>query len=236
MRHHLLTRAVYDPNQWTDDELEARLDIFQAVTIPSVAAQTHKPDQWTIAVHPDDPHLYERLTAAALAEVDLHAIYVTHTGANRDEAAVAAYRAPWRQNLPYDDPALTSRLDDDDGLTADHFARVRTYVDALPHKPEAFVTVLPVGYRIYAGHYTTVTHDLNAMASLYTPAGDHRHVYGHAHRKADDHYPVIEVDDKPAWLWVRHNATLSGWKDADDPIDDEIRQHFPHIKWETITA
>lgn len=41
------------------------------------------------------------------------------------------------------------------------------------------------------------------------------------------------VDQRPAWLWVRHRDTISGHQKAWLPITKELRTAFP-IDWSAL--
>jgi hypothetical protein len=94
------------------------------------------------------------------------------------------------------------RLDDDDALARDFVERLR----ALPFVPGRW-HVFPNGYRSYQGHCELKNHPTNQFVSLDLPAGDEsRHVYEVNHRDVRE---AVVVDDRPAWLFVRHSESKS---------------------------
>lgn len=232
-RHYVLTRAVYHPRLWSPAANRRRLELFRGITAAGLAAQTRDDWVWVLALSPDDPLRAERLTAARAAGVEVRAVAVPDTGGPRSAVAIAAYRADWAAVI--DDPAerLTTRIDDDDTFAPDAFARLRGYVSGQDPGGHRRALILPVGFRVWAGRYTRVRHESNAWATLWVPAGDLSHVYGHLHRKVRDHARVTFVDYRPAWLWPRHADTLSGWRKAARPVTPALRRLFP-IDWDLL--
>ena len=148
----------------------------------------------------------------------------------RSAAAIAAYRADWNSVLA-PAPRVTTRIDDDDAFAPSALSRIRA---AVPVGARRRVSLqLPVGYRVWGGRFTRVRHESNAMASLYSPAGERSTVYSYMHREIADHARVRFIDSDPAWLWVRHPDTLSGWKRATKPINWRLTRQFP-IDWDLV--
>jgi hypothetical protein len=166
------------------------------------------------------------------------------------KVAATAYRAPWRSVMEPGD-VLQTRIDDDDGFAIDALERDARAADGLTSRR---VLMLPEGYRIFAGRYVRVYQANNAMHSLFTPAGDSLCIYdyGHMQTYSGGHRdlgpaqrpprfgphpkapaPVIFVDDKPGWLWVRHRDTISGHQRAWMPLTPGLRRLFP-IDWTAV--
>lgn len=232
MRHYVLTRAVYDPEAWPLEANRRRLDLLRAVTAASLSAQTEKRWSWIVAVHPDDPLLAERKAVCRAA--GYKARFVAYRGeGDRVATAARAYRSvPWRRHMAAPDrPTLTTRLDDDDALAPRTLGRVRK---AARHLERRTALIAPEGFRVFDGRYVAVRHERNAWASLLAPAGDGALVYDFNHKRIAEHVPVVFLADDPAWLWVRHDDTLSRHRIADAPIDDRLRAHFPNLDWRAI--
>ena len=241
VRHYVLTRAVYDPAHWTGSAAGARLEVFEASTVASVAAQTIPADVWIIAQHADDPlaTIRQDIVTGALKGTGTTLTTLTtsdHAG-TRAQAADDAYRLPWTATIITLEGAdngggrrLTTRLDDDDAFTPDAFGRLQ-HAARTVHDRRALI--FPIGYRLHAGRITRVRHESNAMSTLHTPPGDTANVYDYAHRRIAQSVPVTLLDDNPAWLWVRHDNTLSGWKAARDLVGPKLRALFP-VDWDTL--
>ena len=212
------------------------------ITARSLAAQT-VPFAWVVAVDEDDPLRDDRMNELALVVPGVRFLTVNTRGLSRAQAAIAAYKAPWLDVIGVG-PRLTTRIDDDDAFTPDALERMQELSSyALKarrweRRQKSFAVILPVGYRVWGRHYSTVIHGSNAMSSLYTPAGI-EHIYTYMHREIAKHVRVIsshEVGDrKPGWLWVRHDDTLSGHKAALKPITPALRSKFP-IDWSLIDS
>ncbi len=145
--------------------------------------------------------------------------------------AAAAYRAPWREVIgDRSDRVLMTRLDDDDGLAPDALAR---YQAASRPITKRTILMLPKGVRVWRGLYADVRHPRNAMHTLVTPPGDDTCVYDYGHAKCDRAAPIVTVDERWGWLWVRHRDTISGYKRAERPISSAVRATFP-VDWKAL--
>lgn len=229
MRHFVLTRSVYDPAQCDPAMVERRLALFRAVTVPSIAAQSIEAT-WVLAVHRDDPFLAERVAAAESTGAPVMTVEMP-SATGRVATAIAPYDSHW--DLP-DGMKLTTRLDDDDGLTADHFARLDMAVRGSPGR-RAFV--FPYGVRLSDARWAPYHHPRNMFCSLYTPDGDRSNVMRFRHRRIRDQVPTVDVDAEPAWCFVRHDDTISdGGRDhVSRPVGPALRRLFP-FDWPALDA
>lgn len=230
MRHVVMTRSAYGP-AWDEEANRRRLEVTKGVTVASMAAQTSKDWTWLVALHRDDPLKSARKAAFESADVPVRFVTIASRMTDRAQAAVDAYKAPWARILgKRDDVLAMTRLDDDDALAPWFVDRIQRAVG----KPiRRTVLVMPVGYRVWGGRYTLVTHRTNAMQTLVTLPGDDLHVYGYKHREARRVAKVRPVDLRPGWVWSRHDDTISGWKTAEKDIPARIRALFP-IDWDLL--
>lgn len=238
MRQYVLTRSAYGP-AWDLEANRRRLAITGAVTAPLMAVQTMRDWTWVVLLDSRDPLADERLGVYRAAAPEVIALWRTEdrpevpTGIARQRAAAADYGAPWRSAVgPADDMVLMTRLDDDDGLAPDALARYRAAGRKLRRRT---ALMFPIGIRVWAGRYTVVRHDRNAMHTLVTPVGDSMCVYDYGHTKVRESVRVQRVDHEIGWLWVRHRDTISGWREGKRPISDSIRRVFP-IDWPALEA
>jgi len=245
VRHYVLTRAAYGP-RWSPEANRRRLDITRAVTARLMASQTSRNWAWVVLLDERDPLLVER--RAVFAEAAPRFIGLPWVPPSDPRAApwdrrasqtttvqriaAEAYRAPWREAIgPRDTRILLTRLDDDDGLAPDAIAR---YQAASLRLVKRTILMLPEGVRVWRGRYAEVRHERNAMHTLVTPAGDDACVYDYGHAKpARSGARIVMVDDAYGWLWVRHQDTISGWRRAERPISDAVREAFP-IDWRAL--
>ena len=226
MRHYVLTRSAYGP-AWDIDANRRRLAVTLGITVRSMAAQTNRNWQWLIALDRCDPLRDERRAAFESAGVPVSFIDV-ESSADRSRAAADAYRADWNSLIGERFEAIAmTRLDDDDAFAPWAMQRVH---DAALKITDRTVLMLPTGIRVWGGRCTLVRHQSNAMQTLVTPTGDTLHVYAYLHRKVRDIAPVRTVDPRIAWVWSRHEDTISGWRQADGPIHQKVKDLFP-IDW-----
>lgn len=229
MRQFVLTRSAYGP-AWSLEANRRRLAITRGVTVASMAPQ-RTGWTWLVVMHRDDPLRAERRLAFLSANVPVRFLDIDSDTTNRAEAAVEAYRAPWEQLIgDRDEQVAMTRLDDDDALAPWVVGKIR---DAVPKLSTRTVLVMPHGIRVWNGRCTAVRHESNAMQTLVTPPGDALHVYSYPHRQVRSVAPVHRLDIRLAWLWARHEDTISGWHSSESPIPSSIRSMFP-VDWSLL--
>lgn len=208
MRHYLLTRAAYGPG-WSVDANRNRLAFSRGITIPSIRSQTSQRFEWLVLLHRQDALLEERMAAFAGAKF----LYLDAVG-TPSSVAWQGYGADWAGAIgDRDETVAMTRLDDDDGLAPWVMARIQGEVRARRE-----ILMLPNGIRVFRGRFTVVRHASNAMQTLVTPPGDTATVYDYGHRDARRFARVRDIDSRIAWLWSRHDDTISGWKAAHHPL------------------
>jgi len=211
VKHYLLTTSHRGPD-YPLDANRRRIELLRRVTVPTLAVQGTE-WTWIVVVNTDDPLLIERLDAFRSAG--------SHVIPTRDIASV----------IDWSGPVLTTRIDDDDGFAPDAFQRLHRRLTNPPTEPR--VLMFPFGYRTYQGRYDTIRHRKNAWCSVYSPPGYRVHAKSVQHQRMHSLAPVVEVDTKPAWLWVRHPDTNSGIKHAERPLIEKVRTMFP-VDWDLI--
>lgn len=229
MRQYVLTRSAYGP-AWTYEANRRRLAITTGITVAAMAAQD--PGwTWLVVMDRADPLRDDRRRAFLSANVPVRFLDIDSEATDRSSAAVEAYRAPWGELIgDRDEQIAMTRLDDDDALAPWVMARIR---DALPKTVRRTVLVMPHGIRVWNGRCTPVRHESNAMQTLVTPPGDTLHVYDYGHRMARTVAPIRRLDTRIAWLWARHEDTISGWHSSESPIPSSIRAMFP-VDWSLL--
>jgi glycosyltransferase involved in cell wall biosynthesis len=251
VRHFVLTRSSYGPG-WDPEANRRRLAITRGITVRSLAAQTNRDWELVVLLDDDDPLRAERLRvfegtavpvrvicwqgqATAFAPWDKRARFYAGQHADefearfwKDKVAATAYRVDWAGAIDSaDGDVIMGRLDDDDALAPTVLERVRAAAEGQTRR---VALMHPNGFRVWRGRYSRVRHETNAMHSLFTPTGDAMTVYDYGHRRVADAAPVVMVDELPAWLWVRHRDTISGWKKGERPISSGLRRIFP-VDW-----
>lgn len=219
-----------------------RLELLRGITAPSLAAQSTDDFCWLVLVDERDPLLDERCEAVAATGIE-HAFL--HFDADlggrtkprliRQRTAALGYQADWAAGMgDVAGPILTTRLDDDDALAPDTLERVRTAAEIKPDFPQPLVWLHPEGFRVWDGRYDRVRHETNAYVTLQAPDAS-TCVYDFNHKRVGEQLEIRIVDERPAWLWVRHRDALSRHRVAGTPIDDELRSLFP-VDWELLEA
>lgn len=225
MRHFVLTRSAYAP------EYEAnarRLALLQGVTVPSMKAQTNRDWTWVVLLERNDP--LEAQRRAAFDSVGVPVIYLY-----ADPAIVSLYWAGWAEAIgTSDEPTLTTRLDDDDALAPDFIERIRSAAESAEIEGRV-VWMLPEGFRVYRGRYAPMRHEANSWATLQVPPGDSAVIYDFPHKRIAGYAPIRLIDDKPAWLFVRHADTRSRNRAVARPITAALQRLFP-VDWDLVAA
>lgn len=221
-----MTRSAYGP-AWDLDANRRRLEVTRGVTVASMWAQSNRDWTWLVALDRADPFRAERRAVFESAGVPVAFLDVESSG-TRQVAAAEAYRADW-DSLIGDrcQSVAMTRLDDDDAFAPWAMQRV---ADAATRIRVRSALMLPRGIRVWDGRCTLVRHNSNAMQTLVTPPGDTLHVYAYLHRKVATVAQVRHVDTRLAWVWSRHQDTISGHHTADVPLPPKIREMFP-INW-----
>lgn len=220
MRHYLLTRSVYGPS-WDLEANKRRLAMTEGVTVRSLASQGGF--EWIVLVHPRDPLLPQRMRAFG----DAQFLFLEADDAP-STVAFAAYRAPWADAIgDRGELVAMTRLDDDDAFAPWAMERIQTMATKVKRRT---ALVFPRGIRVWDGGFTLVRHTSNAMQTLVTPPGDTLTVYDYGHREVRKHAPVLELDNRPAWLWARHQDTISGWRFSDQSLTPKVKALFD-VDW-----
>ena len=216
-----MTRSSYGP-EWDHAANTRRLAITRAVTAQLMAQQTWPNWTWVVLLHQADPNLHERMALYSGSAPDFRPIIWDRIAGSRQLAA--DLMPDWRCYVNADEPALMTRLDDDDGLAPDALERIQGGGRNLTKRT---VLMLPAGLRIYNGWQQPIWHERNAMQTLFTPAGDTLSPYDYTHTAPPA--PVELLGDVPGWLWVRHPDTISGefLTATASPILEATRRAFP---------
>lgn len=242
MRHFVLTRSAYSP-EYPIEANRRRLALLQRVTVPAMRAQTERRWTWLVLVDPSDPLFRERMAAFGRSGVPVvSAKGVGLQGPWRPDISIPDGRmlgdvsGPWQTAVAAlakgDTRILTTRIDDDDALTPDALARIRRTAEAAP--PSLRVWMLPRGYRLHHGRVQPMNHRSNMFATLESQPDPLRIVMDVKHNELARLAPVRYIDERPAWLWVRHADARSGSRGAMQ-LPTSIRRLFP-VDWAFLGA
>jgi hypothetical protein len=214
MKHYLMTASHRSPD-YPLDANRRRIELCRRVTARSLADQDGE-WTWLVYVHPEDPLLDERLDAFRSAG---HPVVAMPTGVDPLDV------------IDWSGDVLTTRIDDDDAFARGAFRRLYR---AAGQAVRRTVFMLPVGYRVNEGRSIFIAHaPHNAWSSLYAPRGDRAHIRLEQHHHVDRLAPVLMVDHKPAFLWVRHQDTATPFRSTREPLTDEVRGLYD-VDWGLI--
>lgn len=208
--HVVLTRfnvrrgQQIDPRALSDIWLDARMRLFLDITVPSLAAQIRRPDQWLVFFDDNTPDkirtLFEALRAKHLSLTNiLRAEYCTEL--TTDECArrivsLAPEGTDW---------LLTTRLDNDDALHP-HFIET---VNRLC-RPGVREFINPTRGLIVAGPRLYRKRDFSSpFISCSEPLSDCRTVWVDQHQRLARHGLVRQFGLRDAWIQVVHGGNLA---------------------------
>lgn len=228
--HVLATRigiGVYD-EAWFD----FRLSLFEAVTVPSMKAQSCQDFTWLLVVDQDMPvNARRRLDAAIESMPNVLVEAVEFKTDLKDTVVKIARRAAEGRNADY---VVTSRLDDDDAMHVDSFSRlhdeVRWTLRRTSHDLAVFSFNLGCMWLPSKRLGYTRYHDSHSLAlSLLEPVIGCRGIYSRPHREIKNQlaprgaYIKGFDGDEVWWLYATHNLASSDT--GDQKRADRIVSH-----------
>jgi hypothetical protein len=179
--HIMIVQSAYD-----DERLSAsRLEIARHTIIPSLAFQSAKPIVH-VTVHPEDPHLEERLAAYRGTGCEIKPLF-------RSEWKL--YKEDWE--LPVG-RKIVSRMDDDDVIAKDFCKELQ----AIAPESGEWNLSFPVGYVWWRSTAYRLEHPGIQFVTLVTDQMTDPHQEGHWKYHQD--WKTKIVSSAPSWIWVRH--------------------------------
>jgi hypothetical protein len=222
--HHLVvTRLNLRPWKGTRRDqhldptwLEARLELFEAITVPCMRAQTAGTFDWHLLIDPATPEAVRqrlRRSDTRIRLVEVSGIGLEHDGPRQVTHRLA--RESFEQHRP--DMLLQSRIDTDDGIRADYFERLRRAIR--PGRTE-FLS-FPHGYQLDVARRCATQHTWpsNSLMNLAqppsaVPIGIHDAEHTQVQRVAGlRHLPRHRM-----WLHVIHGANVSSKLGTGRPV------------------
>lgn len=188
MIHIVMTRfnvLVSDFAQTPDEEwLRDRLRWFEQFTVPSIMAQTVKPDSWIIFCDSESPEwLLNRLPTFATVSL-VRGVFTPAVAAGAVPAAVG--------------PLITTRLDNDDAIAVD-------YIEAVQREaPVAGYVNFVHGLQLSGDRLYRRSDPSNAFISR-VEQHPIETVFAHPHRLIIERHSVRQVRAAPMWLQVVHD-------------------------------
>jgi hypothetical protein len=211
--HLLLTRfntPLNDrasPQRLEPEWLLPRLDLFERYCLSSVKAQRGAKFEWLVFCDDASPGWF-RDRLAAYGSV-LNAIYIS--GPATDAVIAAAVKSSGFVRSQY---LITTRLDNDDAISRDHFSLVQK---AFQYQERQFL-MFPFGLQLYRGALYNVYWRSNPFLSLIERVGEDSEfttVFCVRHDRITQQEKVRYLGRSPQWLQVLHAVNLGnalrGW-------------------------
>lgn len=189
--------------------LRRRFELFEAHCLPSLAAQTARDFHWVIYFDDQTPAEF-RARIDALRAIQPFTPYYTANfpaeGWPRSIREVFPERPGW---------LLTTRVDNDDGLSVDYVARAQAALRDGP--PVRGALNFRDGLILRAGRVYAHTHPCNAFFSWFEPDdAAMRTALSIQHMHLAEAGPIRQIVGAPAWLQVVHEVNVSnkvrGWR------------------------
>jgi hypothetical protein len=208
-RHVIITRYFtrfpsdrVERNSWIQahlDWLNDRFILFTSYCLPSVTAQTEQNFLWLIYIDAAVPAAYlERLQAAInpYANIKLKLCDFFSSENIVDDLQRELGATEW---------LLTTRLDNDDGLSADFVSRLQASV----HLGTREFLDFPNGILYYQSKTYLYHHESNAFISLFEPMKGASTVWCGAHEHLGSVATIRQIDPWPAFVQVVHGKNVS---------------------------
>lgn len=209
VRHLILTRFNLrfgeGANQQLDvDWLNGRFRLFDQFCFPTVRSQTRSDFEWLVLFDAETPESIRERIAQYQHWQNFIPVYVAPF---QTAVGMKVVQAHLGENKP--DFLVTTRLDNDDGLS-------RTFVEQLRRRVEfsdRTILEFPRGfvwqnYRAYLDR-----HRANPFTSLVEPLGGKsdapiKTIYSGSHYDVERLGRIVEVSQEPAWIQAVHGGNL----------------------------
>ncbi|MDX7953439.1 glycosyltransferase [Lichenihabitans sp. Uapishka_5] len=194
---HLAIRTPTSP-EW----LSERFDLFERYCAPTLLAQTCQRFTWFVYFDQETPTAFLERAAAAMG-------HLPHMRVKLCESfTIETLKADIRQEIPSDCAQLvTTRLDNDDGLSADFVERLQCEVKSGVQEALNFPVGLVLGRnRLYRSRQPS-----NAFLSVSEPYSENvLTVHCASHNEMASRVAVRNIGQRrPGWLQVIHGGNVS---------------------------
>ncbi|PVX29553.1 glycosyltransferase [Sphingomonas pokkalii] len=225
MLHVILTRfniaspgrevAIRNSPGW----LDRRFGLFEQFCLPSIAGQTERNFHWLIYFDKDTPAEFKERIERDRQIFNFTPLYVAMFDKARIAEDVRALAAPGETLI------VTTRLDNDDALSADFVARVQA---AAPGATAQTVLNFTHGIAMRKGRLYTASDHSNPFTSLVErDLAKVETIWAKSHHELGDKWKIVQVPSPPLWLQVVHgeNVTnrIKGKLVADTDVIDSFK-------------
>jgi hypothetical protein len=180
--------------------LSRRFELFETFCLPSVLAQDSQDFTWILYFDSETPSPYRESAESLAAHPNLLPILRPDVVPLDDIIDhVRASCAPGTTHV------ITTAFDNDDALARDFVTRLQLG----SHNHDHAALNFPFGY-VFASDKAYLRHDLsNAFISMIEPVDHVRTVWSAWHTELGHEAPLVQLDDRPAWLQVVHERNVS---------------------------
>lgn len=204
--------------------LEGRFDLFRAYCLPSVAAQTRQDFEWIVLFDNETPEEFKVEISKLQAVYFFRAEFTPFFEMDKivPRLMKASEDAEW---------LLTTRLDSDDILAADHVARLREAIN--PERPQVvnFFQGLILSIEGTRPRLYSIRDYANPFSSLFEPVGSSvRTIWGEKHVDIERLAPITQIGDPPAWLQIVHGSNVSNRIKGRRVMLNSFGESFPHLR------
>jgi hypothetical protein len=223
MKHYLITEWNVDMIDM--DWLTERQKLFEDITLPSVMSQTNKDFEWILVSDARTPDEFKEVLDSYPATV-FYFNFENHDWESPDfeGGGVHAKKELMQRSIDLEyiakplrdyigtqdtDYVITSRLDNDDGISIDHIDKIQRF--AKQHwTGERFWLNLVRGLKYNHGDVFPVNSAHSPFISFVEPPEGLLTTYQVCHTEAQStEYNVVQVrEGKPTWLQVIHGGNL----------------------------
>ncbi|WP_299441300.1 glycosyltransferase [uncultured Rhodospira sp.] len=203
--------------------LARRFEIFEKFTVPSMSSQTDQKFYWIILFDKDTPEEFRRRIEASRQKAPFIPYYTGFFDSRGWAEAVLmslSARPQW---------ILTTRLDNDDGLSTCHVERLHSAVEGV--HPERCAFNFLNGYILNKNRLYFQRHPKNAFFSLLEPMNETMCTANSIkHMELHKHVPIRQIGGRGGWLQVVHGENVSnkirGWRVPASHADGLFPEHL----------
>lgn len=201
------------------DWLVKRFGLFDTYCFPAMAGQTRKDFIWLVFFDSQTPDDFKRKIDTYRSHPCFTPVYVDSWDERVLPNAVAPLVKPEHRSL------LTTRLDNDDGLSVDHMERLR----ASCREGDSTFLNFTEGTVLHGGRLYRHIHRSNAFLSRIEPIEGFQSVWAEQHQKVIERFPVRQISGPTAWLQVIHDTNVSNKVRGELTAPSTVMKSFPYL-------
>nr|WP_279593632.1 glycosyltransferase [Pseudodesulfovibrio sp. S3-i] len=206
--------------------MSLRFELFQKYCFPTVKAQVNQDFTWLVLFDEQTPARYKAL-------IDVYARYPNFTPVfcGAFNTIMDTVRGKMRELAPKAEWFLTTRLDNDDGLSIGFVQCLHGVVETLNEqdiKPADTLYInFPNGLQFHEGDFYDFKDETNAFVSLLERPDSPHTVFWVDHPSIHDVAPVIQAETGPLWLQVVHDMNVYNYVRGKKVDPSGVYRFFP---------